>query len=146
MVQVAAAVEHDSLDPGLLGGVGDCLADRACLLDPVALERLREAELTRAGECAAILVVDQLGEDAAVRPVDGQPGPLRRAADLAADPVPALLVHGTRDASAPIEVTGRPTAALIPGARLDVCEGAPHGLFVTHRDRLTADLRAFAGA
>ncbi len=60
--------------------------------------------------------------------------------------VPALLVHGSRDASAPIEVTGRPTAALIPGARLDVYEGAPHGLFVTHRDRLTADLRAFAGA
>ena len=60
--------------------------------------------------------------------------------------VPALLVHGTRDASAPIEVTGRPTAALIPGARLDVYEGAPHGLFVTHRERLTADLRAFAGA
>ena len=60
--------------------------------------------------------------------------------------VPALLVHGSRDASAPIEATGRPTAALIPGARLDVYEGAPHGLFVTHRDRLTADLRAFAGA
>ena len=61
--------------------------------------------------------------------------------------VPALLVHGTRDASAPIEVTGRPTAAmLIPGARLEIYEGAPHGLFVTHRDRLTADLRAFAGA
>jgi non-heme chloroperoxidase len=59
--------------------------------------------------------------------------------------VPALLIHGTRDASAPIEITGRPTAALIPGARLAIYEGAPHGLFVTHRDRLTADLRAFAG-
>jgi pimeloyl-ACP methyl ester carboxylesterase len=59
--------------------------------------------------------------------------------------VPALVIHGTRDASAPIEVTGRPTAALIPGAHLSVYEGAPHGLFVTHRDRLTADLAAFAG-
>ena len=60
--------------------------------------------------------------------------------------VPALVIHGTRDASAPIEVTGRPTAALIPGARLDVYDGAPHGLFVTHRERLTAALRAFARA
>jgi non-heme chloroperoxidase len=54
------------------------------------------------------------------------------------------VIHGTRDASAPIDVTGRPTAALIPGARLSIYEGGPHGLFVTHRDRLTADLLAFA--
>ena len=58
--------------------------------------------------------------------------------------VPALVIHGDRDASAPIDVTGRPTAAAIPGARLVVYEGGPHGLFVTHRDRLTADLLAFA--
>ena len=67
-------------------------------------------------------------------------------AELPKIDVPALLIHGTNDASAPIEVTGRPTAALIPGARLSVYEGAPHGIFVTHRDRLTADLAAFAGA
>ncbi len=60
--------------------------------------------------------------------------------------VPALVIHGTRDASAPIDVTGRPTAALIPGARLTVYDGAPHGLFVTHQARLTADLLAFAGS
>jgi len=67
-------------------------------------------------------------------------------AELPRIDVPALFVHGTRDASAPIEVTGRPTAALIPGARLEVYEGAPHALFVTHRERLTGDVRAFAGA
>jgi pimeloyl-ACP methyl ester carboxylesterase len=65
-------------------------------------------------------------------------------AELRAIDVPALVIHGTQDASAPIEVTGRPTAALIPGARLTVYEGAPHGIFVTHRDRLTADILAFA--
>ena len=65
-------------------------------------------------------------------------------AELGRVDVPALVIHGTQDASAPIEVTGRPTAALIPGARLTVYDGAPHGLFVTHRDRLTADLAAFA--
>jgi non-heme chloroperoxidase len=65
-------------------------------------------------------------------------------AELPALRVPTLVIHGTRDVSAPIEVTGRPTAALIPGARLTVYEGGPHGLFVTHRDRLTADLMTFA--
>ena len=58
--------------------------------------------------------------------------------------VPALVIHGTRDASAPFEATGRPTAALLPHARLEVYEGAPHGLFVTHQARLTGDLLAFA--
>jgi len=47
------------------------------------------------------------------------------------------------DASAPIDLTGRPTAAQIPRAQLKVYEGAPHGLFVTHKDRLNADLLAF---
>jgi pimeloyl-ACP methyl ester carboxylesterase len=58
--------------------------------------------------------------------------------------VPTLLVHGDKDVSAPIELTGRPTAEMIPGAELKIYEGAPHGLFVTHMERLTADIRAFA--
>ena len=56
---------------------------------------------------------------------------------------PTLVIHGDIDASAPLELTGRPTAALIPGARLEVYQGAPHGLFVTHMDRLNADVAAF---
>ena len=32
----------------------------------------------------------------------------------------------------------------VPGARLLVYEGAPHGLFLTHQDRLNADLLASA--
>jgi len=59
---------------------------------------------------------------------------------------PALIIHGDRDVSAPLALMGQPTAALIPGARLEVYEGAPHGLFVTHMDRLTRDLRSFARA
>ena len=58
--------------------------------------------------------------------------------------VPTLLIHGDKDASAPIELTGRPTAKLIPGSRLIVYEGAPHGLFLTHMARLSGDLLAFA--
>jgi len=59
--------------------------------------------------------------------------------------VPTLVIHGDVDVSAPLELTGRRTAALIPGARLTVYEGAPHGLMFTHTDRLNADLLAFVG-
>ncbi len=57
--------------------------------------------------------------------------------------VPALLIHGDHDRSAPIELTGKPSAALIPGCRFLIYEGAPHGLMFTHRDRLHADIRQF---
>lgn len=57
--------------------------------------------------------------------------------------VPVLLVHGDRDRSAPIELTGRPSAELIPNCRFLVYEGAPHGLLFTHMDRLHADMRQF---
>lgn len=64
--------------------------------------------------------------------------------DLAGLRAPVLIVHGDADASAPLELTGRASAALVPGARLDVYAGAPHGLYVTEQDRLSADLLAFA--
>jgi non-heme chloroperoxidase len=57
--------------------------------------------------------------------------------------VPTLIVHGDRDRSAPIELTGKPSAELIPGCRLLVYEGAPHGLMFTHMDRLHADILRF---
>ncbi len=47
---------------------------------------------------------------------------------------------------APIALTGERMAALVPGAQMKVYEGAPHGLYVTHMDRLNADLLAFARA
>jgi len=59
--------------------------------------------------------------------------------------VPTLIVHGDKDVSAPIDLTGKKTAQLIPGSRLIVYEGAPHGLMFTHKDRLNADLLAFMG-
>lgn len=64
------------------------------------------------------------------------------AAELAAIRLPALVIHGDKDASAPVD-RGRRTAALIPGARFMLYEGAPHGLFLTHRERVNADLLAF---
>lgn len=58
--------------------------------------------------------------------------------------LPVLVIQGERDATCPLDLTGRRTAALVPGARLLVYEGAPHGLFVSHAERLSADLLAFA--
>lgn len=63
--------------------------------------------------------------------------------DLRGMSVPALVIHGDRDMSAPLELTGKPTAALIPDCRLEVYQGAPHGLLYTHMDRLHADLLKF---
>ncbi len=60
--------------------------------------------------------------------------------------VPSLVIQGDRDASAPLALTGARAARLIPGGRLKIYEGAPHGLFLTHVDRVNADLVAFAGS
>ena len=67
-------------------------------------------------------------------------------AELPRITVPTLVIHGDKDASAPIDMTGRPTAAMIPNARFKLYEGAPHGLFVTHKERLNADLLSFIRA
>lgn len=63
--------------------------------------------------------------------------------DLASFNVPTLIVHGTADKTVPIDATGRAAAKGIPQAKLVEYEGAPHGLFETHRDRLIGDLKAF---
>lgn len=65
--------------------------------------------------------------------------------DLACVNMPTLVIHGDVDQSAPIDLTGRPTAARIAGARLEVYTGAPHGLMFTHPQRLHRDLLRFIG-
>jgi pimeloyl-ACP methyl ester carboxylesterase len=56
---------------------------------------------------------------------------------------PVLILHGDTDVSAPLEATGRRTAAGINGAVLKVYPGGPHGLFVTHMKQVNADLLTF---
>ncbi|WP_159992248.1 alpha/beta fold hydrolase [Roseomonas sp. 18066] len=58
--------------------------------------------------------------------------------------LPVLVLQGDRDETCPLPLTGQATAALIPGARLSLFEGAPHGLPLSHRARLNAELLAFA--
>jgi len=64
-------------------------------------------------------------------------------ADLARIDVPTLVVHGDRDQSAPLALTGRRTAALIPNARFELCRGGPHGIPVTHVEWLNRQLLGF---
>ena len=65
-------------------------------------------------------------------------------AELARLAVPTLYIHGDKDASSPLPISAGPAAALTPGARVVIYEGAPHGLFVTHIEKLNADIAAFA--
>jgi len=63
--------------------------------------------------------------------------------ELRAIDVPVLIVAGDRDVSAPLDLTARRSAALIPDVRLHVIEGAAHGMFVTHVEQVNADLLEF---
>ncbi len=63
--------------------------------------------------------------------------------DLDAVTVPALVIHGTQDQTVPIDASGRPAAKAIAFAVLKEYEGAPHGLFATHRTELETDLLKF---
>lgn len=63
--------------------------------------------------------------------------------DLRAITRPTLIIHGDHDTSTPLESTGRPAAALIKGSTLKVYPDAAHGLPITHKVQLTADLLSF---
>ncbi|WP_145479073.1 alpha/beta fold hydrolase [Stenotrophomonas rhizophila] len=63
--------------------------------------------------------------------------------DLKRFNVPTLIIHGDDDQVVPIDVGGRMSAKLIPGAKLIVYPGAPHGLTETHKDKVNQDLLTF---
>lgn len=63
--------------------------------------------------------------------------------DLASFKVPTLIIHGTADKTVPIDAAGRAAVAGIAQAELIEYDGAPHGLFASHKERLIADLLAF---
>ncbi len=63
--------------------------------------------------------------------------------DLASFKVPTLIIHGTADKTVPIDIAGRKAAQGIPHAKLIEYDGAPHGLFASHKNRLIADVLEF---
>jgi pimeloyl-ACP methyl ester carboxylesterase len=60
--------------------------------------------------------------------------------------LPALVIQGDADTSAPLELTGRPTAALVPASRLVVIDGAGHGLYASAASRYNTELLDFMSA
>ena len=63
--------------------------------------------------------------------------------DLKKINIPVLIIHGDADDIVPIHVSGDKTAALIPHAKYIVYKNAPHGLFITEKEKLNADLINF---
>ncbi|MDQ6814371.1 MAG: alpha/beta hydrolase [Bacteroidota bacterium] len=63
--------------------------------------------------------------------------------DVKSIQIPTLIIHGDDDQTVPIEASSKRTAKMISGVTYKVYEGAPHGLFYTHRDQLNEDLINF---
>lgn len=63
--------------------------------------------------------------------------------ELASITVPTLIIHGDADQTVPINATSDLTAKGIPNARYSIFKGAPHGLFITHKDELNEQLVSF---
>jgi pimeloyl-ACP methyl ester carboxylesterase len=63
--------------------------------------------------------------------------------DLEAFGVPTLIIHGTADKTVPIGAAGRAAHAGIAQSTLLEYDGASHGLFATHKQRLSEDLLSF---
>ena len=64
-------------------------------------------------------------------------------ADVASVTVPTLVIHGDSDAVVPFEVSGKRSAELVPGARLHVIEGGPHGINASHAEEFNRVLLDF---
>ncbi|CAA9444461.1 MAG: Non-heme chloroperoxidase [uncultured Rubrobacteraceae bacterium] len=63
--------------------------------------------------------------------------------DLKRFDVPTLIIHGDDDQIVPIVASALRSSKIIEDAILKVYEGGPHGLSVTHKDRLNDDLLTF---
>lgn len=66
--------------------------------------------------------------------------------DLASFNVPTLILHGTADKIVPIGASARAAHVAIAQSTLIEYEGAAHGLFATHKHRLSEDLWPSSGA
>lgn len=64
--------------------------------------------------------------------------------DLKKFDVPALILHGDDDQIVPIGASAMLSSKIIKNARLEVYKGAPHGMCLTHKDQVNADLLSFA--
>jgi non-heme chloroperoxidase len=66
--------------------------------------------------------------------------------DLKRFDIPTLIIHGDDDQIVPIGAAALRSSKIVKDATLNVYQGAPHGLMVTHKDQFNADLLAFLKA
>lgn len=57
--------------------------------------------------------------------------------------VPTLIIHGDADKTVPIEASSDRLEHMIANSQYLIYEGAPHGLFYTHKEKLNKDLITF---
>ena len=63
--------------------------------------------------------------------------------DMAKIDVPTMFVHGDADQIVPLEVSAQEAHKLVSGSRLEVFQGAPHGLVLTHTEKFNELLLEF---
>lgn len=63
--------------------------------------------------------------------------------DLKQIDVPTLILHGDDDQIVPIAASALLTAKIVPGSILKIYPGGSHGMCVTSKDQVNADLLAF---
>ena len=66
--------------------------------------------------------------------------------DMAKIDVPAMFVHGDADEIVPLKVSAQQGHDMVPGSRLEVVSGAPHGLNLTHTEETNKLLLDFLGS
>lgn len=128
--QMVSGLESDR--PNFLANFGKVFFGVGLLSSPVSSEIL-DWSLWMAMQASPVATIDCVR---AFSETDFRP-------DLAAFTIPTLVIHGDADKTVPAGITGKAAAAGITGAIYKEYEGAPHGLFVTEKDRLTQDLLEF---
>lgn len=63
--------------------------------------------------------------------------------DLSTVNIPILIIHGDEDKVVPLAATSALASMQLPNAEYYVLEGAPHGLFLTHKDEVNGLLLNF---
>jgi non-heme chloroperoxidase len=67
-------------------------------------------------------------------------------ADMKAFTMPTLIAHGDSDRIVPFEVSGKLAHEMVPGSRLELLKGYPHGYAATHAQQLNALMLDFLGS
>lgn len=128
--EIKRSIQKDR--PGFLGDFGKQFYGVGLLNNPVSEQRLTsdlicamQATLKSTLGCAESFSSTDLRQD------------------MASVNVPTLIIHGDKDQTVPIKATGEQAAKMISGSEFIVYKGEPHGLFITAKDQLNADLINF---